>query len=366
MTTKIDVLRRLKKHTNFLKTLESHSSHAYDLITNKLIEEILRVLQSERIIKSDEIDMPYIPPPKIEINVLNTVQNTIDKYLQSLRYVLLGQEAGEEAMKIVEMMRIKTKIPQGGVIQSFLDSTDTHAEHLSEVGLKPTFDDKWRKHALEIIKERSGRSVDKSIVEIRNKLLNVVENSLNEIINTQHSTAKQAVIDKLKTEDLNSKERRILVKEAIAEAVKEKLPLHQARQILKDATQDYSTNWDKIVRTEIGLASNNASVQTILEATNKLLDSPVVAIVDKQDERETDFCRTHSHHDNGEWKYFNLSSLKPSGYNLGKKKSEWKQSVPLRHFGCRCILAYIPTGFKLDKIGSLIPLDKNEKITIEY
>jgi hypothetical protein len=361
-----NIMKRITAHAKFVKEHELKAAHGYELVLSKLIDELLSQLKIERLIKSDVPDVP--PVAHIEIDAMSRMQSTIESYLEALRYILLGSAAGDDAMKAVEKLRLKTKLPSGSVVQAYLDATDTHRDHYSDLqGVPaPEMNDPWRKKTLDLIKERCGRHVDQSVTELRNRLMANLETALQEAANEQHQEAKRAALEKLKAQDLSARESKQVIKEVLEQATKERMSLAKARQILKDATKDYATNWDRIVSTEIGMASNTAVTQTIQETAGKVELDPIVVIATKHDDRVDDICMSGSYNKEGEYRYFRLSSLKPPGYNLGKKKKEWVgESIPLRHFRCRCSMLWVPDGYKVNTDGSLVKLKDGETLKIE-
>lgn len=365
----IPILKRLKEHIRFLRENELHAEDAYNLLSEKLIAAIIDILRTEKLVKSeDDTDLPHIQlPPKITIDVRQAISGTIDKYLEAMRYMLLGDAAGPDALEIVEQMRAKTKMPDGIVPQAYFASTDMHRDYWSDIHQRaaPAGASKFRAVTIAALKERCGENIDKSIAELRNKLMRTLDESIAAQQDEHKREAQREAMHRLQEQDLNARQRREMVREMTVQAAEQRLSLQDLKQALRDTTRDYSTNWNLIVHTETQLAANTAAVHTISEAGAVTGTDPIVAIVDKMDERETEFCSENSHHANGEWKYFRLSRLKPPGYNLGKPKKEWSNSAPLRHFGCRCILVYVPRGYKLDANGSLVKLEGSETVKIE-
>jgi hypothetical protein len=357
-------LHRHDRHADYLKDLEAKASHAYDLIMDKMIAEILTYLKGEKLIKSEEDDILRLTAPRLTIDLQTGVQDMIDKYLQGLRYILTGPAAGDDAQGAIEVMRIFSKVPAGVAIQSFLASIDHHRDSYQAVtgDTAPAFPDKWLGRSLDVLQERCARQMDQNITELRNRVMHKLDAAIQE----QHDKPRRHALEQYKAtledQEKTAAERRALARELISNAVRTRGSLARVKQDLKDATQNYAVNWDRVIATEVGLANNVAAAQTISVIAG--LDDPIVVIFDKQDARETEFCRTNSHHEEGEWKYYKLSSLKPAGYNLGKKQKDWTNCIPKRHFGCRCELVYIPQGFKLTKEGSLWPLEPGETLDI--
>lgn len=312
---------------DYLQDLEAKAMHAYDLILAKAIEEIASILKGEALAKSD---WDQLHAPRLEVDISIGIKKALDKYLEGLRYILLGPAAGGDAEKAIEMMRLLTKVPKGVAVQSFLSSVDAHTEAALPFGEVPVAD-KWMERSLDVLNERCGRQVDQHIDDLRNRLLNRLEASVQEqMVKPKRHAIEQ--IEALKQQAMASQERKKLIKDLITDATEHKVSLAKVQQDLKDATKDYSTNWKRIVSTEVGLASNNAAAQTIQAIAG--LEDPIVVTYDIRDNRESDFCRENSRDSNGNWKYFRLSTLKPAGYNLGRKRNDWKNSIPKRHFNC--------------------------------
>jgi hypothetical protein len=366
---KSNIFARIMQHVRNTKDRELAARHAYDLIVDKMIENVINILKSERVFKSDDDEnLKNIPKrPEIQIDVWKMINDSIDKHLQALKYVMLGQAAGKDVVDIVESLRLKTKLPKGAIVQTYLDATDTHRGHFSDVtGNKASpIDDKWRLNALEVMRDRAGRYVDQTIEDLRNRTMASLQTSIEEYMSESHKHMKSRLLDQLKKEGLTTAEKRAIVKSSLSKMVERGTSLQQAKQAMKDATQSYETNWERIVRTEFAMASNVAAATTIHESAGKYETDPIVIILDKMDDRESEECESWSHHQDGDWKYYRLSSLKPAGYNLGKKKSMWLNSIPPRHISCRCVLIYVPSGFKVDSHGSLVALKDGETISFE-
>lgn len=214
---------------------------------------------------------------------------------------------------------------------------------------KPKHTYSWRKDALEWMEQNTGRHIDKHILSFSNDII--------DRLRTATSDAEKKLYDQIQHKE-KTKE---LVREEMVEAVKKRKSLVDVKQIFKDKTGEYHRNWDLIIKTEFAMAKNIASVQSIEGIGSVLGQDPTVAIVDLDDDRVTEFCHNNSRNADGSIKLVKLSDLKPAGYNLGKKESEWKNSVPPRHFNCRCWIVYVPEGFYVDTSGHLKTTVDNKK-----
>lgn len=362
------------QHLKFIKQLEKNGNLAYQIVVDKMIEDIVRYLKSEKLAKSDE---PHNIPknwnktvPQIKLNVNDTLGPIIEKYMQALKYALLGKAAGAEAEKAVEDLGLKTALPKGLLFQGFFDAVDTQSDYFSKALKLPKIKtdvskDPFVEFTFKFIKEKTARYLDKTLVDMKTKALTAIEQVIVEH-NHENMANVHRVAHKLASELDEVKKKREAVHDAVKAVAEHKLSLTKAKQTLKDTFKDYSTNWDLVVRTEVGMASAAATGQTIMNLAGSKGGDVVVTIVSIEDDRVSEECKGWSRNEDGSLKYFRLTSLKPAGYNLGKKKAQWENCQPLRHFRCRCTLVYVPKGYKVDDFGSLVKLSEGENIKIEY
>ena len=365
---KLRAIKPLLRQVLFLKRIEAEMQAAYELISSRLVEELASHIKTiEPLSKSDEKDLNEMVKkvPRFEVD-LSSINKLIEKYMLALKYTIIGKAAGKEAEDAVAELRLKTKIPAGGVVQGYLSALDAHTEYLKDVLDKEgNISSKWTKYGLDFIKEKTGMMVDSKILELRSRTLTALQDSLKELdVQNEAAVREYVLAEQFADRNIKTiKAKQALVKEAIQDVFEKKTPLHVIKQRLKDVTKDYATNWNLIIRTETGLASGAASQQAIQDIVGH--EDPVVAIIVVKDDRLSEFCNDNSLNEDRSYKYFKMSSLKPPGFNLGKKKGEWKNSIPSRHFRCRCSLVYIPDGFRLDQYGSLIALKEGDTLTLE-
>jgi hypothetical protein len=361
------------KHLQFVKQLEKNGNLAYQIIVDKMIDDIVKHLKAEKLAKSE--DSHNIPKgwqkevPFIKINFNDAIGAIIEKYMLALKYALLGKAAGKEAEDAVEELHLKTYLPKGLLFQGFFDAVDTHNDYFSKALKLPKVKieaakDPFLEYSFKFIQEKTARYLDKSLVEMKTKALTALEN-----IVVDHNHENMARVHKVAhnlAEGLEeTKRRRAAVKDAVQAVAEHKLSLTKAKQTLKDTFKDYGTNWDLVVKTEVGMASAVATSQTIMHHAASRDKEIIVTIVSIEDDRVSEECKNWSRNDDGSLKYFKLTSLKPAGYNLSKKKKEWENCQPLRHFRCRCTLVYVPKGYKVDNFGSLVKLTEGEENKIE-
>lgn len=361
------------KHLQFVKQLEKNGNLAYQIVVDKMIDDIVKHLKSEKLAKSE--DSHNIPKgwqkevPFIKINLNDGIGKIIEKYMLALKYALLGKAAGKEAEDAVEDLHLKTYLPKGILFQGFFDAVDTHNDYFSKALKLPkvkieTAKDPFLEYSFKFIQEKTARYLDKTLVDMKTKALTALEN-----IVTEHNHENMARVHKVAhnlAEGLEeTKKRRVAVQDAVQAVAEHKLSLTKAKQTLKDTFKDYGTNWDLVVKTEVGMASAVATSQTIMHHAASRDKEIIVTIVSIEDDRVSEECKSWSRNDDGSLKYFKLTSLKPAGYNLGKKKKEWENCQPLRHFRCRCTLVYVPKGYRVDNFGSLVKLTEGEEIKVE-
>jgi hypothetical protein len=361
------------QHLKFIKQLEKNGNLAYQIVVDKMIDDIISHLKSEKLAKSNESD--NIPKnwnkliPRININVNDALGPIIEKYMLALKYALLGVAAGEKAEKAVEELGLKTYLPKGLLFQGFLDAVDTQSDYFSKALKIPKIKtdvskDPFIEYTFKFIKEKTARYLDKTLVDMKTKALDAIQNIINEH-NHENTANVHRVAHNLAEGLEETKKKREAVQEAVKAVAEHRLSLTKAKQTLKDTFKDYSTNWDLVVKTEVGMASASATSQAIMSLAGSKGGDVIVTIVSIEDDRVSQECKNWSRNPDGSLKYFRLTSLKPAGYNLGKKKAQWENCQPLRHFRCRCTLVYVPKGYRVDDFGSLVKLTENEEIKAE-
>ena len=361
------------QHLKFIKQLEKNGNLAYQIVVDKMIDDIISHLKSEKLAKSNESD--NIPKnwnkliPRININVNDALGPIIEKYMLALKYALLGVAAGEKAEKAVEELGLKTYLPKGLLFQGFLDAVDTQSDYFSKALKIPKIKtdvskDPFIEYTFKFIKEKTARYLDKTLVDMKTKALDAIQNIINEH-NHENTANVHRVAHNLAEGLEETKKKREAVQEAVKAVAEHRLSLTKAKQTLKDTFKDYSTNWDLVVKTEVGMASASATSQAIMSLAGSKGGDVIVTIVSIEDDRVSQECKNWSRNPDGSLKYFRLTSLKPAGYNLGKKKAQWENCQPLRHFRCRCTLVYVPKGYRVDDFGSLVKLTENEEIRVE-
>lgn len=373
-TKNIKPVLSVLKHLKFVKQLERNGNLAYEIVVDRMIDDIVSYLQSEKIAKSQEPEN-NIPKnwnkliPRIKINVNSELGPIVEKYMLALKYALLGVAAGDKAEKAVEELGLKTYLPKGLLFQGFFDAVDTQSDYFSKALKLPKIKtnvskDPFIEYTFKFIKEKTARYLDKTLVDMKTKALSSIQDIIaqhnHENISKIHRTA-HSLAEGLE----ETKKKREAVKEAVSAVAEHKLSLTKAKQTLKNTFKDYSTNWDLVLKTEVGMASASATSQAIMTLAGSKVKDVIVTIVSIEDDRVSQECKNWSRNTDGSLKYFRLTSLKPAGYNLGKKKAQWENCQPLRHFRCRCTLVYVPKGYRVDDFGSLIKLAEGEEIKIE-
>ena len=361
------------QHLKFIKQLEKNGNLAYQIVVDRMIDDIVKHLKAEKLAKSDE---PHNIPknwnklvPRITLNVNQTLGPIIEKYMLALKYALLGKAAGSEAEQAVEDLGLKTYLPKGLLFQGFFDAVDTQTDYFSKALKLPKIKveatkDPFIEYTFKFIKEKTARYLDKTLIDMKTKALTAIEQIVTEH-NHENISNVHRVAHQLAEGLEETKKKREAVHDAVKAVAEHKLSLTKAKQALKDTFKEYGTNWDLVLKTEVGMASATATSQTIMNLAGSKGGDVVVTIISIEDDRVSEECKDWSRNDDGSLKYFRLTTLKPAGYNLGKKKAQWENCQPLRHFRCRCTLVYVPKGYKVDNFGSLVKLTEGEEIKIE-
>lgn len=369
----IKAILPLIQHSNFLDAQERAGEEAFDTVVNKMIDACAIALKTEKLAKSDNPNdkKTKLPTtwtkevPNFHIDITKIIEPIIEKHLKALKFALLGTAAGEDAINAVKELGLYRLIPKGIIVQSFAHSIDSQKEYLSNL-LKvnnPRMNKDWVDLTVKFIEDKSGRFVDKTLYDLKAKALASIDQLMLDK-NLQNAAEVARQTHEILEQKQNIERKRDAVKEAVKDLSEHRISLTQVKQSLRDSFKDSVNNWNTVVGTETSMASGVAATQSIIDIASKHDREPIVCMVDMNDSRVSKECHAWSRDTNNNLKYFRLSSLKPPGYNLGLKKKDWKNSINPRHFGCRCMLTYVPKGYKLDNYGSLVKLEDGETIEI--
>lgn len=372
------------KQDKFLDQILAMANEGFDLINDLMLDAILKQMKQEKLAKSDENDIlkkllssrskrgfsGEIPRVELDLSFTKTI---MDKYLAGIKWILMGKSAGKDVEKIVEELGLKNRIPTGIVFGTFLNSIDVQRQFYEDLNgvIAPKINNNTLKYALDFVNQHSGNWCDKFVLEHRTKMLQAIQDQIAEFNNANVNNVHQAYHSLLEQRDLTTnqiktiEEKQELIKQAVKDTVEKKMSLVQMKQHLKDTTHQYSTDWDRLVSTEVGMANGAGTHAAIMEIFGSDEDDLLVANVNVTDHRCCDTCQEWSRHDDGSLKLYRFKDIKPVGYNIGKKRKDWYLTPAQSHPNCRCTLVHIPSGFTVDNDGHLVKLKPDEKLIIE-
>ena len=123
---------------------------------------------------------------------------------------------------------------------------------------------------------------------------------------------------------------------------------------LNRTSENFENKWNLAVGADLALASAAGTHQALLEIYGSDNDKVRVAWIEMEDEKVCSWCRNASKNTDGSHKLYKMTDFMPSGFNYGRKKSDWKLSITPAHPRCRCNLVYVPPGFKVDPSGGIL------------
>jgi len=339
------------EHVKFLISLEKKTLRAYKLLSANMIKEIKGLLKREKLAKSeDKLPKGWTGEvPKIEVDLDDLLTPVVDKYLNALRYALLGKYAGKEAEEAAEETGLKAKIEAGTVPAAYLHSLDTQRQHYIDLFNKeaPEIPKDLMKESLQQIVKRTERFYEQFATEFKTRIITSVDDA-NRVTNYEnankvHSDAQDTL------EEVGGEE----AIEVASENVNPAMSVKNLDVDLKNAVNAMERKIDLATRSSQAMASAVATHQSFLEVYGAETDRLRVINVEFMDERTCGFCHEISRKPNGDWIYYDLSELQPAGFNFGRKKANWEISISPQHHRCRCQTVYVPIGFEADTDGSI-------------
>lgn len=146
-----------------------------------------------------------------------------------------------------------------------------------------------------------------------------------------------------------AREKREIIGDATAEAVAKRRSAKQLRSDLRQLTEDWSRDWDRIAHTELQRAYEHGYAEGTIEQYG---DGELLAKVP-----EPDACAECMRlYTDGE-----RPIVKPArwwmanGTNVGRKKDQWQATIDPLHPNCRCRLQRVPRGWTINMDGEIEP-----------
>lgn len=340
------------RNARFLNSLTNQSVSVYRIISNMIVMDIIKILKAEKMMKSDGDWTSDVP--KVRLNIKEITDNVISKHLSALKYILLGDYAGKEAKKSAKNLNILDKVVPGVIQSSYFGTIDVQREYYTKLfGVEPpAMSQDIIQVSLEEIRDRINRLVDQLNVQIENSILNAIERVSKDLNGQLLEQGKKMVTAGEKPVYTGTKAD---IEDVVLKGRNQAL---WARE-LKESLKVMETSVKRTIKTEVALSSSVANHQVMYELFDGD-DNMYVAVITTELENVCSFCSHASKHPNGEYKLYEISEIKPSGYNIGKKRANWKVSVPPQHPSCYCSLAYIPNGFYIDHNGEVKPFDRDK------
>lgn len=372
-----------QKQDKFLDEIIALANEGFEVINDKMLEEIFKQMKQEKLAKSDANTVLKLLGsssergftgniPRVELD-LSFTKGIIDKYMAAVKWILMGKSAGKAVEKIVNELGLKNRIPAGIVFGTFLNSVDVQRQFYEDLkGMTaPKINNNTLKYALDFVNEHSGKWCDKYVLDYRNKILQDIEDQIANFNNVNIANVHKNYHQLLEERDLTVAqiktvtEKQELIADSVKDVLEHKMSLVQMKQHLKDTTQKYSTDWDRLVSTEVGMASGAGTHAAIMEIFAGDEEDLLVATVNVRDNRCCSVCEEWSRHPDGSLKLYRMKDIKPVGYNIGKKREDWHLTASQSHPFCRCSTIHIPKGLTVDDTGNLVVLKPGQKLIIE-
>jgi hypothetical protein len=351
-------------HCDFLENIEKMSMKAYDYVMRRAVQELVlkvrfyQLKKAKKLKKSeDELNKGWTGQvPRVEVNFDKIFSDTIGKYLEALRWILLGDVAGKAAANAAKSLNLENFVIPGIVPSAYLNSIDTHMEHYEDIFGEnaPDLQKQMVTESIGQIKDKTNKFLDQSFVKLKNNMIESV-NNLTEQVHMENLSAVHTAAHDFLSDGIAPRK---AVREAVDTVVSDSIATPKISQALKEAVDRYRNDWGTITRADIGQASAVGTHQAVNEVFGRIDDDVRVAWYAFRDEKTCTFCKSVSKHPDGSFKIYSVRDFQPAGTNFTRKRKDWILCVPPGHYNCRCNLIYIPKGFDIDNNGSIVPSKK--------
>ena len=338
-------------HADLLDDLETMAMDAYDLLMRGLVKDLTKVAKKQKLAKSDDLPRGWNGEvPRIEVDFNSIFQRTIQKYLDALRWTIMGDAAGKEATQAAISLGVRDVTLPGVAPAAYLDAIDTQAEYVAKLTGKSgaQLDKELVGKTLDKMLETNDRFTDESLLKLQNRLLSAAEMAAQ-----RHNAANTALVHEEAHAGIADGESK---KDALAAAAKlapDRLAAIDLTRDLKKAVETHRTDWTRLISTDVALASGTSTHQVMQEVYGAKDDTVMVAWVAMRDEKACDWCGPTSRRADGSFKLYRMDEFLPTGSNYGRKRKEWTLCIPPAHPNCRCSLVYLPPGFEITKDGDV-------------
>lgn len=126
---------------------------------------------------------------------------------------------------------------------------------------------------------------------------------------------------------------------------------------LREFTQDWKRDWDRVVMSETWDANMFGEAKAILDRQSPLSSDGAETLVFKRP--NPDACphckKLYLEKDGVTPRVFKLSDLLANGTNYGLKTQDWKPVVGIVHPNCQCTFNVMPKGYAFNTSGQLVP-----------
>lgn len=345
----------MRRNMRYVMKLEKKAAAVWRIISRRMYTEILASMRQEKLTKSLPKNWSK-NVNSLEIDVSSKVGEIVNKYTQGLRWALIGEDAGPEAVQFAKRLGLTDKIEtkKGLVYDVYLNTVDSQRAYYNRVLEKeaPQIRNDLLLETQERLSIRTNLYMDEVVSKLRNDVVEAVQKVQDYTNYINKITASRQAHELVSNDSLSGAMKDLAQQQDESTVYASKTRLgHELRSTFKR----FESKWNMAARGEMGLsvaAGNHQSMVEIYGAENE--DVKFIWLT-MEDDRVCDFCMNASFERDGSYTLYNLKDLRPSGWNVGKKRADWELCYPPAHPNSRSTVVYVPKGFKVLKGGSIVP-----------
>ena len=141
----------------------------------------------------------------------------------------------------------------------------------------------------------------------------------------------------------------------LSEGLEENRTRSEVARMLREYTEDYARDWNRVAHTEMWNAKLYGEVSSIINNESPLTKEGGRTMVFKRPAGNAcNHCKKLYLEDDGLTpKLFVLNDLIANGTNKGRKSSDWLAVVGTVHPNCMCTISIMPPGCHFDELGQI-------------
>lgn len=327
------------EHIKYVEKLEHEALAAYRYVMKFVIKDIIKAFKKEKLTKSDDLPKGWRGNKnRLEIDIEEKVAPILKKYCKAFNWLMFGDYAGKEAKDIAKGLKLHKIATPGSALAAYLHTIDANSEYYRKVMEKDiNFPKSLMKESMSAIPQMSQPTLKYFYEQLTHNIIVALQNYVNDF-NTKKDNQFFKEVHELDNKTLKDVKK---IGKNLDDYIKTTSLEIELRKEIRRQERGYAL----ATQATITKASATGTHQSMYEIYGRSDDDVSVIWVTLEDKSVCSFCAPLSKDKNGDYIKYKLADFKPAGYNIGRKRADWKMCIPAIHPNCRCNIIYLAKGW---------------------